>query len=151
VDAAGATPVTGLVTAGELGQVRFDRVISLERPRLLLVSSESLEAIAHLRQMLEAARFDVSLSTGRLPDRWRVYQFVRAVNQGVEAMPLDQKKRLEEYVREGGGFALIAGENNIYVEHKQGDAPVEKMLPAKLTPPRTPEGTAVVLIVDKSS
>ncbi len=151
VDAAGATPITGLVTAGELGQVRFDRVISLRRPRLLLVSAEPLEAIAHLRGVLEAARFDVSLSTGRLPESLREFQLVLAVNHDVEAMPLDQKKRLEEHVREGGGFALIAGENNIYVEHKQDDDPVQKMLPAKLTPPRTPEGTAVVLIVDKSS
>ena len=29
--------------------------------------------------------------------------------------------------------------------------PLERTLPAKLAPPRSPEGTAVVLIIDKSS
>src|SRR5439155_6289553 len=42
------------------------------------------------------------------------------------------------------------GDRNVYIENKTED-PVERTLPARLAPPRTPEGTAVVLIIDKSS
>ncbi len=152
LDAAGATHVSGLIRAGDLGQVRFDRVLSLRRPRLLLANSDPPEATRHLRQVLAAARFDVDETSGGLPARLRDYQVILANNHDIEAWPEAAKSRLEEYVREGGGFGLIAGENNIYVEHKEGEEdPLNRMLPARLAPPRTPEGTAVVLIVDKSS
>src|ERR1019366_3833037 len=59
---------------------------------------------------------------------------------------------LEDYVKAGGGLAWIAGERNIYVDKKGApDDPLERTLPAKIAPPRSPEGTAVVLIIDKSS
>src|SRR5215471_13192725 len=46
----------------------------------------------------------------------------------------------------------IAGEHNTYVEKKgKPEDALERTLPAKLAPPRSPEGTAVVLIIDKSS
>jgi Ca-activated chloride channel family protein len=151
LDAGGATHVSGSVRAADLGQVHFDRVVSLRRPRLLLVNSDPADTTRHLRQVLAAARFEVDESTGGLPARLRDYQVILANNHDVEAWPLAAKTRLEEYVREGGGFGLIAGEHNIYVEHKEDDDPLNRMLPAKLAPPRTPEGTAVVLIVDKSS
>ena len=38
----------------------------------------------------------------------------------------------------------------IYKEDKQMDA-LDRVLPAKLAPPRSPEGTCVALIIDKSS
>jgi Mg-chelatase subunit ChlD len=151
LDASGATHLSGVIRAGDLGQVRFDRVLSLQRPRLLLVNSDTADATRHLRQVLAAARFDVDESGGALPARLRDYQIIVANNHDIEAWPAAAKTRVEEYVREGGGFALIAGENNIYVDHKEDDDPLNRMLPAKLAPPRTPEGTAVVLIVDKSS
>jgi uncharacterized protein YegL len=152
LDAAGATHVSGVIRTPDLGQVRFDRVVSLRHPRLLLVNSDPPEATRHLRQILTAARFDVDESSGALPARLRDYQVIVANNHDVEAWPPAAKTRVEEFVREGGGFGLIAGENNIYVERKPEDEdPLNRMLPAKLAPPRTPEGTAVVLIVDKSS
>ncbi|HYM09579.1 MAG TPA: VWA domain-containing protein [Bryobacterales bacterium] len=151
LDAAGATPVTGVVRAEGLGEARFDRVISLRRPRLLLLTQEPPEALRHLRQVIDAARFDVVEAPALPPRPLREFQVVLAVNSDVESWPADQKKQAEEYVREGGGFALIAGENNVYAEHKQSDDAVQRMLPAKIAPPRTPEGTAVVLIIDKSS
>src|SRR5262249_28650898 len=52
----------------------------------------------------------------------------------------------------GGGLAWVAGEHNMYVDKKgQEEDAFERSLPAKLAPPRSPEGTAVVLIIDKSS
>src|SRR4029077_5609135 len=57
-----------------------------------------------------------------------------------------------EFVKNGGGLAWIAGEHNTYVEKKnQPEDSLERTLPAKIAPPRSTEGTAVVLIIDKSS
>jgi uncharacterized protein with von Willebrand factor type A (vWA) domain len=39
----------------------------------------------------------------------------------------------------------------MYVENKKVEDALDRTLPAKLAPPRSPEGTAVVLIIDKSS
>jgi Ca-activated chloride channel homolog len=62
------------------------------------------------------------------------------------------KAALEEFEKAGGGLLWIAGEHNVYVEKKgQPEDALERSLPAKLAPPRSPEGTAVVLIIDKSS
>jgi Mg-chelatase subunit ChlD len=61
-----------------------------------------------------------------------------------------QKSRVEAYVRGGGGLLLIGGERQVYKEDKQMDA-LDRVLPAKLAPPRSPEGTCVALIIDKSS
>ncbi len=52
----------------------------------------------------------------------------------------------------GGGALLIAGEHNVYVDHKDApEDPLARTFPAKLVPPRSPQGTCVVLIIDKSS
>ncbi len=150
IEMSGAALVTGIVTAPDLGRVRFDRVVALRRPRALLVTAETPDSLRHILQVLDASKFDVT-QTKTLPADLRDFQVVVVVNQDLEAWDTLQKKKAEEFVREGGGFALIAGENNVYVEHKQEDDPLQKMLPAKLTPPRTPESVAVVLIVDKSS
>jgi uncharacterized membrane protein len=70
----------------------------------------------------------------------------------METIPAARKAALEAYVKQGGGLIWIAGEHNVYVDKKgQEEDPLERSLPAKLAPPRSPEGTAVVLIIDKSS
>ena len=46
---------------------------------------------------------------------------------------------------------VIAGERNVYAENKKVEDALDRTLPAKLAPPRSPEGTAVVIIIDKSS
>ena len=54
-------------------------------------------------------------------------------------------------MKQGGGLLWIGGDHNVYVENKGPEDPLERALPAKLAPPRSPEGTSVVLIIDKSS
>ena len=66
-------------------------------------------------------------------------------------MPPARKADIEAYVKQGGGLLVIGGERNIYVEEKDVEDALDRTLPAKLAPPRSPEGTCVVLIVDKSS
>src|ERR1700688_4008260 len=46
---------------------------------------------------------------------------------------------------------MIAGERNIYADNKKTEDALDRTLPANLAPPRSPEGTAVILIIDKSS
>ena len=54
-------------------------------------------------------------------------------------------------MKRGGGLLVIGGERNIYQEGKKVEDALDRALPAKLAPPRSPEGTTVVLIIDKSS
>ena len=73
-------------------------------------------------------------------------------NWDMESIPTPRKEALEAFVKKGGGLVWIAGEHNIYVDKKnQPEDALERTLPAKLAPPRSPEGTSVVLIIDKSS
>ena len=73
-------------------------------------------------------------------------------NDNLEALPAHDKQRVEEFVQRGGGALWIAGEHNAYVDHKgMPEDALERTFPAKLAPPRSPEGTGVVLIIDKSS
>ena len=62
-----------------------------------------------------------------------------------------RKDEIEKFVQQGGGLLVIAGERNVYAENKKVEDALDRTLPAKLAPPRSPEGTAVVLIIDKSS
>ncbi len=80
------------------------------------------------------------------------YQLIIVNNWNAESISADRKAALEDYVKKGGGLAWIAGEHNVYNDKKgQEEDALERTLPAKLAPPRSPEGTAVVLIIDKSS
>ncbi len=151
VDTEGATLLRGRIAAGDLGELRFHRAIVLRRPRLLLVTRDGADVLRHLRQTLAAARFEVVESPGALPTSLAEFQVVLLNNHHLESFPTEEKARLEEFVRDGGGFGLVAGENNVYVENKHVEDPLDRMLPARLSPPRTPEGTVVVLVIDKSS
>ncbi len=66
------------------------------------------------------------------------------------SFPQHYKDNLEHYVKEGGGLLLIGGERQVYKEDQKLDA-LDRALPAKLAPPKSPEGTCVALIIDKSS
>jgi uncharacterized membrane protein/uncharacterized protein YegL len=72
-------------------------------------------------------------------------------NWDLESMPVPRKDEIEKFVKEGGGLLIIGGEHNVYAENKKTEDGLDKAMPAKLAPPRSPEGTAVVLIIDKSS
>ena len=73
-------------------------------------------------------------------------------NWDLESIAAARKSELEKYVKQGGGLLVIGGERNMYVEDKEKvEDALDRTLPAKLAPPRSPEGTAVVLIIDKSS
>jgi uncharacterized membrane protein len=148
---AGATELTGTITTPDLGTAQFSRALTLRRPRVLFVSQDPPGTEAHLFQTLEAAQFQMQRSASELPGRLNDFQIVVLNNSNLETIPAAAKSALEEYVKQGGGLLVIGGERNIYAEKKTEEDALERALPAKLAPPRTPEGTCVVLILDKSS
>jgi len=150
VTAAGAIEIAGGIGAEGLGEAHFESALTLRRPRVLLLSKDPAAAEEHLVRTLEANQFDVQRAPAGPPDVLDDYQLVIFNNWDMESVPAPRKAAIEEYVKQGGGLLWIAGERNVYVEKKEEDA-LERALPAKLAPPRTPEGTAVVLIIDKSS
>ena len=150
ISATGAIELAGRVGAAGLGEAHFDSALTLRRPRVLLVTNDPAEAEAHLMRTLEANRFDVERAPSGPPDDLDKFQLVVFNNWDMQSVPLPRKAALEAFVKQGGGLLWIGGDRNVYVEKKEEDA-LERTLPAKLAPPRTPEGTAVVLIIDKSS
>ncbi|MEK7406713.1 MAG: VWA domain-containing protein, partial [Acidobacteriota bacterium] len=149
----GAIDLAGAIRAPELGEVRFAQALTLRRPKVLFLTKDPPGAEVHLSKVLEAAQFELVLAPAGPPENLADFQILVLNNWDLEAVPPAGKAQVEGFVKQGGGLLVIGGENNVYVEHKQAQAedPLERALPARLAPPRTPEGTCVVLILDKSS
>ena len=127
--------------------------MTLRRPRVLLVSHDPAGVGdapgAHAAKRISSKWCG---ATGGIPDKLDDFQLIVLNNWDMESIPQARKAALEEFEKAGGGLLWIAGEHNVYVEKKgQPEDALERALPAKLAPPRSPEGTAVVLIIDKSS
>jgi Ca-activated chloride channel homolog len=142
VNSVGAIALAGKISAA----------VILRHPRVLLVSKDPAPSEVHLQRALEANQFQVDHSPGGVPDKLDNYQLVVINNWDMESIPEPRKAALEEFVKKGGGLVWIAGEHNVYLDKKdKPEDALERTLPAKLAPPRSPEGTSVVLIIDKSS
>jgi uncharacterized membrane protein/uncharacterized protein YegL len=151
LNAAGAIDVSGAVEAAGLGASRFEGAVSVRRPRVLWVSQDVAGSEKHIADLLTANKFDF-VPVRSLPDNLDDTQLIVFNNVNFEPMKLEDKQRIEKFVQGGGGALWIAGENNMYVDHKgQPEDPVERTFPAKLAPPKEPEDTVVVLIMDKSA
>ena len=150
LNAAGAVEISGHVSAPELGDLRFQQAVTLRRPKVLYVSGDPPGTESQLFETLRSGQFDILQTVDLGSTNLSEYQVVVLNNQNLEHLPLPRKTAVEDYVRKGGGLLVIGGERNVYEEKKTEDA-LDRVLPAKLAPPRSPEGTCVVLIVDKSS
>jgi Ca-activated chloride channel family protein len=146
---AGAVDLAGAIGAEGLGSARFVSAVTLRRPRVLLLSEDPAGTEAHLVHALEAGQFEVT-KTAALPASLDDFQVVVLNNWNLEGIAPARQARLEQFVKQGGGLLVIGGERNVYVE-RQAETAMDRTLPARLAPPRTPEGTCVVLILDKSS
>lgn len=151
VNASGAIMLAGQVTASGLGSTRFESAVTLRRPRVLVVSRDPAASESYLLRTLQANQFEVVNSPAGVPDKLDEFQLVIVNNWDMAAIPAARKVLLANFVKNGGGLLWIAGGRNVYVEKHGPEDPLEGALPARLAPPRTPEGTAVVLIIDKSS
>ena len=102
-------------------------------------------------QTLAAAQFDVDRTADTAHGNARRLSTGGAKQSGHGIVACARKDEIEKFVQQGGGLLVIAGERNVYAENKKVEDALDRTLPAKLAPPRSPEGTAVVLIIDKSS
>jgi Ca-activated chloride channel family protein len=150
VNSTGAVDLAGKVAAEGLGETHFEQAITLHSPRVLVINNDPPGSEEHLRRALEANEFEIETANG-VPEKLDNYQLIIINNWDMQAIPAARKAALEEFVKRGGGLVWIAGERNVYVDKKGEEDPLERTLPAKLAPPRTQDGTAVVLIIDKSS
>ena len=151
LNAAGAIDLSGKISAAGLGESRFEDAVAVRRPRVQWISEDPAGTEGHIVDVLTANRFDV-VESKSLPANLDDTQLVAFNNINLEAVPDSDKQRLETFVQGGGGALVIAGEHNTYVDHKGApEDPLARSFPAKLVPPRAPQGTCVVLIVDKSS
>ncbi len=151
LNAAGAIDLSGKIESPSLGESRFENAVAVRRPRVQWISEDPPGTEGHIVDVLTANRFDFTQSK-TLPADLDGDQLVVFNNINVDAVPPADKQRLETFVQGGGGALVIAGERNVYVEHKDApEDPLARTFPAKLVPPRSPQGTCVVLIIDKSS
>jgi uncharacterized membrane protein len=148
---AGALNLSGVIRAGNLGAIQFERAVNLRRPKVLYVSQDPEGSEGHLLQTLAAAQFDVERTNDPMHGALSDFQLVALNNLDLESLPVSRKNEIETFVKQGGGLLVIAGERNIYADNKKTEDALDRTLPANLAPPRSPEGTAVVLIIDKSS
>ncbi len=149
---AGAINLSGVIKFAELGgDVRFDRSVTLRRPRVLYVSQDPEGTESHLMQTLGAGQFVVDRVTDLGKAAFLDYQIVVFNNWDLESLPAERKDEAERFVKQGGGLLIIGGERNLYDEKKKVEDALDRTLPAKVAPPKSPEGTCVVLIIDKSS
>ncbi len=151
LNSAGALNLSGVIRAGNVGEIRFDRAVTLRRPKVLYVSQDPEGTESHLLQTLAAAQFEVDRTADAMHGALTDYQLVVFNNLDLESLPLQRKDEVEKFVKQGGGLLAIAGERNIYSDLKKTEDSLDRTLPAKLAPPRSPEGTSVILIIDKSS
>jgi Ca-activated chloride channel homolog len=134
------------------GEIHFDQAVMLRQPKVLYVSGDPASVNSHLTATLEAAQFSVQRASEFNAANLAEYQLVIFDNWDLESIPVARKAELENYVKRGGGLLVIGGERNMYAEDKaKVEDALDRTLPAKLAPPRSPEGTAVILIIDKSS
>jgi Ca-activated chloride channel homolog len=153
LSAIGAVDLAGSITAPNLGEARFEQAVNVTRPHVLLMTQDPPGTEEHLLKALTSDQFDVQMQNRALPASLDDLQLIVFNNWDMEGISPADKARIEQFEQQGGGLLWIAGEHNQYVEKKPGtpEDPLERAFPAKLAPPRSPEGTCVVLIIDKSS
>jgi uncharacterized membrane protein len=147
----GALDLSVTIRSGSAGEVHFDQAVMLRRPKVLYITQDAANQDTHLQATLEAAQFEVNRVADAASVRLSDYQLVVFNNWDLDSIPPAAKEELERYVKQGGGLLVIGGERNMYNDSKNAEDPLSRALPATVAPPRSPEGTAVVLIIDKSS
>jgi uncharacterized membrane protein len=147
----GALDLSISLRSANEGEIHFEQAVTLRRPKALYLTQDSPADDSHLTSTLTAAQFDVQRASEFTQSNLSDYQLVVFDNWDLEAIPASRKHEIESYVKGGGGLLVIGGDRNSYPEGKKAQTDLDRALPATLAPPRTPEGTAVVLIIDKSS
>ena len=147
----GALDLSIALRAKGSGDIIVDQAIMMRRPKALYVSADPEGIDGHLTNALTAAQFEVTRAADLGDTKFAEYQLIILNNQDLEALPTSRKDDLEKAVKQGAGLLVVGGEHNVYNDKKKVEDALDRVLPAKLLPPQSQEGTAVVLIIDKSS
>jgi hypothetical protein len=91
VNAVGAIALAGRISAGDLGEARFEDAVTLRHPRVLLVSHDPAESEEHLVRTLESNQFEVVRAAGGIPDKLDDFQLIVINNWDMESIPLARK------------------------------------------------------------
>jgi len=151
LNAAGAIDLSGKVAAPGLGESRFENAVAVRKPQIDWISDDPPGTEGHIVDVLTSNKFDV-VQSQTLPASLDDAQMVVFNNINTDALPEADKTRVESFVQSGGGALMLAGEHTVYVDHKdQPEDALARTFPAKIVPPRSPQGTCVVLVIDKSS
>ncbi len=138
-------------SGGEAAETRVGASVMLRRPKALYLSGDPSAMDTHFPATLKAAQFDVQTAETVKDIPWSDYQLVVFNNWELDKVPPATKDEIEDYVKNGGGLLVIGGERNVYPQTRKPEDALERVLPAKLLPPRTSEGRAVVLVIDRST
>jgi Ca-activated chloride channel family protein len=150
INSSGVTTLSGHLSLEDGSSADFEQAINLRRAHVLYVSQDPPGSDANLLSALGQAQFEMKTDAALLDTKLRDTQLVILNNLNLKDLSDVQKTNLEEFVKNGGGLLLIGGEKQVYKDQKEADA-LDRALPADLAPPKSPEGTAVGLIIDKSS
>ena len=146
----GTASVSGRIAAGTAGELAFEQVIQLRRASVLYLSDDPAGTDANLSGAFGQAGFDLIRDRSQIGGDLSSVQLVVLNNLDFDAFNPQEKAQLAEYVNSGGGLLIIGGERLVYKDEDREDA-LDHILPARVAPPKTEQGTAVALIVDKSS
>jgi uncharacterized membrane protein len=150
VNSEGVTSISGRVRATDGNEVEFNHALALLRAKVALYSGDTPAMEENLSRALTEAGFDITRWGNLKSLSSNSTQLLVLNNVDLNAIPPTEKHQIANFVRDGGGLLLIGGEHQQYKEDKKLDA-LDEALPAKIAPPKTPEGTCVALIIDKSS
>ena len=146
----GAASISGHIRTAQFGELPFEQAIAMRRAKVLYLSEDPPGSDVNLLHVFEQGAFDVTRDEALIDRDLASVQLVVLNNLDLNDFSEARKNRLETYVKNGGGLLLIGGERQVYKPEKKMDA-LDRALPAQLAPPKSPEGTSVVLIIDKSS
>jgi Ca-activated chloride channel homolog len=150
LNTSGAISISGRIRTSKFGELPFEQAIAMRRAKVLYLSQDPAGSDLNLLHVLEEGAFDVTRDASLIDRNLGSIQLVVLNNLDLNDLSSARKDRLDAFVRNGGGLLLIGGERQVYKSEKRMDA-LDRALPAKLAPPKSPEGTSVILIIDKSS
>ena len=146
----GPTSVSGRIYGQATQDLTFGGAMELQRAKVLYISGDAPGPDSNLLAAFSSADYELTRSKPDFLQDLKNFQLVVLNNLDLDSIPKAAKGRLAQYVEKGGGLLLIGGERQAYKDSGQMDA-LDRILPAKLAPPRKPEGMCVGLIIDKSS
>lgn len=146
----GAASISGRIRTKTLGELPFEQAIAMRRAKVLYLSEDPAGTDQNLLNVFQQSAFEITRDASLIDRDLSSIQLVVLNNLDLNEFSAARKSRLDNYVRNGGGLLLIGGERQVYKPEKKMDA-LDRALPAQLAPPKSPEGTSVVLIIDKSS